>query len=70
MKTKDEHTDPVDASRRHAFALATASLAAPLVSVPAVVGAQQSKYGILGEQAPELSMDYWIDGAGEPAVFQ
>ena len=25
-----------------------------------------SKYGILGQTAPELDLDYWIDGKGKP----
>lgn len=31
--------------------------------------AQESKYGILGYEAPELDIDYWIDADGEPASF-
>ena len=30
---------------------------------------QQSKYGIKGKLAPEISLDYWIDKNGEPTEF-
>lgn len=32
--------------------------------------ANASKYGILGQLAPELEVDYWIDAAGEPTSFK
>jgi len=31
--------------------------------------AQESKYGILGYEAPELDIDYWIDADGKPSSF-
>lgn len=32
--------------------------------------ANASNYGILGQLAPELEVDYWIDAAGEPTSFK
>ena len=34
-----------------------------------VASAQEEKYGIRGYEAPELDIDYWIDGDGKPASF-
>ena len=31
--------------------------------------AQSSRYGIVGQDAPELEVDFWIDGAGRPTRF-
>lgn len=28
-----------------------------------------SKYGIVGHEAPDIKLDYWIDGNGEPTEF-
>lgn len=37
--------------------------------VSGLATAQDSKYGILGYEAPELAIDYWIDAEGKPASF-
>lgn len=46
---------------------ATAAAAlAPVTANAQGGGAEKPKYGIVGRPAPELLVDYWIDGAGEP----
>lgn len=74
MNTSHPEADleAVDSGRRHALALAgmaSATTMLPLLSLPHSVQAQESRYGILGYKAPELAVNYWIDGEGEPATF-
>lgn len=68
----ESEVDTIDNGRRHAIAIAgmvSASTMVPLLSIPSSSQAQQSRYGILGHKAPELDIDYWIDGSGKPANF-
>lgn len=61
----------VSQSARRKFLTTTAGGAAfscTLVS-SSVLAQSQHSYGILGATAPELDVDYWIDGDGEKASF-
>ncbi len=68
-------TDPkIDRTRRQLLGMS--SLLLPTVAtalLPASATAQQSgsenKYGIEGYVAPEIELDYWIDGDGKPTTF-
>lgn len=62
-----ERRELVKKSARLAGLAALSSTAMPILA-----GAQESqpsKYGIEGYEAPELDINYWIDGDGEPANF-
>ena len=48
---------------------AAAAPALALTTGRAAAQAPQNKYGILAQPAPELLVDYWIDGNGEPTTF-
>jgi len=48
------------------MALSGVGSAAALLSKPAM---SQASRGIEGQMAPELTMDYWIDGDGKPSSF-
>lgn len=48
-------------------ALGAAATASAFLSPPS--RAQQTTRGIEGFEAPEIELDYWIDGDGEPANF-
>ena len=57
-----------DRDRRRFIAAIAASMAGS--SFPELLTAQNnSQYGIVGQSAPELSLDYWIDKNGDPASF-
>jgi len=57
------------------FALSTATLAETKAEKAAEnatenrVAKKKDRYGIKGEQAPEIKLDYWIDKDGKPAEF-
>lgn len=53
-------------SRRQALAAGLATV--PLLSKTALAQTQ-ARFGINGQPAPELDIEYWIDGSGEPAEF-
>lgn len=56
------------ATRRRALAAVAAGGSSTLV--PGLAGAQsESRYGIEGQLAPELELDYWIDANGDPGSF-
>jgi len=48
--------------------LATAGLAG-LSHAGSLLAAEGDKYGIRGHEAPEIDIDYWIDGAGDDTQF-
>jgi len=68
---RSDQIDRIDSGRRRVITTAaalSASVAIPFSSQ--LVNAQQhSKYGILGAQAPELDINFWIDGNGDDATF-
>jgi len=37
---------------------------------PSALNASSSRYGIVGQAAPELEIDYWIDKEGNPTRFK
>ena len=54
--------------RRRIIATAGALLAGAIM--PKQVAAQSSsRYGVVGQMAPELYLDYWIDREGDPTTF-
>jgi len=55
-------------SRRHVLGVATAAAAAGLVpfAPPSRAG---PRTGILGDMAPPLTADFWIDAEGQPTTF-
>lgn len=63
MTTKKNYT----LSRRRLLTTGTAALAG--LSAGSVLGQSQSRFGIGGQEAPELDIGYWIDGDGEPSSF-
>ncbi len=57
-------------SRRRMLALGAATIPALAALRPEVSDAQsQPRFGIGGQDAPELDINYWIDGDGKPANF-
>ena len=65
---KPTYATPVNRARR---TFSKALLAGGIAGTFAThAGAQSgSKYGIEGVQAPEIELDYWIDGDGKPTSF-
>lgn len=55
-------------SRRRLIAAAGATLAGLFLPRP-LVAQNTSQYGIVGQNAPDLDLDYWIDRNGEPGSF-
>jgi len=55
----------IDSSRRR---FNRALFVLPLAATAGASGAAPSR-GIAGQAAPELSADFWIDGAGKPTTF-
>ncbi len=53
--------------KKSAGLMGLAALSGSVLSGPA--RAQENKYGIEGYEAPELDIDYWIDGDGKPSSF-
>ncbi|MEM7260174.1 MAG: TlpA disulfide reductase family protein [Pseudomonadota bacterium] len=56
----------IDINRRRVMAAGAGLLAA--AAVPEI-RAQSRNYGIEGQAAPEIKLDYWIDKNGDPADF-
>lgn len=56
-------------SRRKFLAQSSGAAVAGLTLPFAGQTLAQSSRGIEGQQAPEIELDYWIDGDGEPASF-
>ncbi len=57
-------------SRRKLLAVGAATIPALTTLTPGVTSAQsQPRFGIDGQDAPELDIGYWIDGDGKPASF-
>lgn len=54
-----------DLLKKSLLGCAAAALSAPLSGLEA-----GSQYGIKGRRAPELQVDYWIDGSGAPTNFR
>ena len=48
---------------------AAAGMASVGAILPGIAMAQNHKYGIVGSEAPEIQLDYWIDKEGEPGSF-
>lgn len=64
----------LDTQRRRALQLGSAGTAALALGgfarTPAAFAQEASRqYGIEGQLAPEIKLDYWIDGQGEPGSF-
>ena len=54
-------------SRRQLLAVGAATIPALTTLTPGVTSAQsQPRFGIDGQDAPELDIGYWIDGDGKP----
>ena len=51
------------------LALSSATLAETQTDKPESKVAKKDRYGIKGEQAPEIELDYWIDKDGKPSSF-
>jgi len=58
---------PDFSSRRKALAAMGGTLSAAYV--PELVAQSSSRYGIEGQLAPEIILDYWIDKNGNPGSF-
>ena len=59
----------VNQRRRRFLQTASTSAAALALGSASSLALGQSTPGIEGRMAPELSIDYWIDGDGEPSSF-
>jgi thiol-disulfide isomerase/thioredoxin len=57
-------------SRRNLLKTGAAAVGATMLSRPGLVMANVSDYGITGQPAPELHVDYWIDDKGDPTSFK
>ncbi len=57
-------------SRRSVLKSGMVALGATMLSRPDSLMAAPSKYGIKGQTAPELQIDYWIDENGDTASFK
>lgn len=55
-------------SQRRSFLLASA--AASTLLIPKITTAASSRYGIVGQKAPELKVSEWIDGTGKSTTFK
>ena len=53
-------------TRRNFLQMGAYSAGAALLPLSATARAAPSGYGIYGEYAPELNVDYWIDASGNP----
>ncbi|NKB75656.1 MAG: redoxin domain-containing protein [Gammaproteobacteria bacterium] len=51
------------------FSAAMSSTLAYTLSSQQAQAQDQNRYGILGQVAPEISLDYWIDKNGEPTQY-
>ncbi len=56
--------------RRNFLLGSAAAVLAPQILVPKMAQASSNKYGIVGQQAPELKISQWIDGKGKPTTFK
>ena len=65
-----ERTDlPADPGRRDLLVKSAALGTAAATSLLATPASAQTSRGIEGFEAPEIELDYWIDGDGKPAHF-
>jgi thiol-disulfide isomerase/thioredoxin len=62
---------PLENSRRKFLTSTSASILFPFLMTTTSLNAAEidNKYGILGAQAPEIELDYWIDAYGEKSEF-
>ena len=57
-------------TRRKILKYGLLAMGATMLQRPELALANASGYGIMGQLAPELQVDYWIDKNGEPADFK
>jgi thiol-disulfide isomerase/thioredoxin len=57
-------------TRRDVLKSGVVALSTAALSKPQLLLAAASNYGIKGQIAPELQIDYWIDENGSPTTFQ
>jgi thiol-disulfide isomerase/thioredoxin len=62
---------PLENSRRKFLTLTSTAILFPSLMTTTNLNAAEidNKYGILGAQAPEIELDYWIDAHGEKSEF-
>jgi thiol-disulfide isomerase/thioredoxin len=62
---------PLENSRRKFLISTSAAILFPSLMTTTNLNAAEidNKYGILGAQAPEIELDYWIDADGEKSEF-
>ena len=58
----------INQQRRRFLASGAALAAAPLL-LPTAASANADRYGIRGQMAPEIKLDYWIDKDGKESRF-
>ncbi len=56
-------------TRRNFLEKSLLGFGALTLSNPTITNASSSRYGIVGQAAPELEIDYWIDKDGKPTSF-
>ncbi|MGB0846796.1 MAG: peroxiredoxin family protein [Thiolinea sp.] len=59
----------IDQQRRNFLLSGAALAAAPLLIPTQALAAEKDRYGIRGQLAPEITLDYWIDKEGKAGHF-
>jgi len=59
----------IDTTRRQLLLAGSALAATSGLPLSTALAQSDDRYGIRGRRAPELEIDYWINGSGEPTQF-